>query len=235
MSTEDMRDPREEAIERTALRYARATKRHGTRHYVVGKLRRDPATRAIAELAPLGDVLDIGCGRGQLDVFLLECGAARSVRGFDWDAEKVALAQRAAEGLAATFDVGDATSAKLAPADTVLLVDVLHYVDVDAQDELLRAAAGMVRPGGRLVLREATRGQGWRSFVTESVERFSRLVRFNLGSRIAIRDVAREIVPALEASAMMCTVEPCWSGTPFANVLVVATREPAPARVAELA
>jgi len=52
-------------------------------------------------------------------------------------------------------------------------------------------------------------------------------VRFNLGSRIAIRDVAREIVPALEARSMTCTVAPCWDGTPFANVLVVATRAPA--------
>lgn len=226
-----MQATHEEVIAQTARRFALATERRSTYHYVVSKLRRDPFVRAISGLGPLGDVLDIGCGRGQLDVFLLESGAARSIRGFDWDAEKVTLAQRAANGLEASFDVADAGTAKLEPADTVLLVDVLHYLDLKAQDDLLRAAAEMVRPGGRLIVREATTNEGWRSFVTALVERISRLVRFNLGARIAMRDVRRDIVAMLEDKSMTCTVEPCWAGTPFSNVLLVASR-PADSRVA---
>jgi 2-polyprenyl-3-methyl-5-hydroxy-6-metoxy-1,4-benzoquinol methylase len=216
----------EEVVARTALRFARATERKWTYHYVASKLRRDPSTRAIAELGPLGDVVDIGCGRGQLNVYLLEAGLARSVQAFDWDDEKIALAKRAAEGLEASFEVLDARNASAkAPgvaADTVLLIDVLHYLDVAAQDDLLRSAAEMVRPGGRLVVREATTRCGWRSVVTVCIEWISKLVRLNIGERISIRDVSREIVPLLEAKGMTCTVEPCWKGTPFSNVLLVA-------------
>jgi 2-polyprenyl-3-methyl-5-hydroxy-6-metoxy-1,4-benzoquinol methylase len=219
-----------EVIARTAARFARATERRSSYYYVVSKLRRDPFVRAIAELGPLGDVLDIGCGRGQLDVFLLESGAARSIRGCDWDADKIALAKRAADGLNASFEVADVGAADLKTADTVLLVDVLHYLDLAAQDELLRAAARMVRPGGRLIVREATTREGWRSVVTALVERISRLVRLNLGARIAMRDVRRDVVEMLENESLSCTVEPCWAGTPFSNVIVVATR-PAQSRL----
>lgn len=216
-------DP-ERTIDRTAARFAAAVEKRATYHYVVGKLRGDPATRAVAALAPLGEVLDLGCGRGHLAVYLLECGAAKSIRGFDWDEQKIALAQRACHGLDASFTAADVRSADAAPADTVLLVDVLHYLDAAAQDALLARAAELVRPGGRLVVRDATAGGGWRSLFTLFVEWISMLVRFNLGERIALRDVARDLVPQLERRGFACTVEPCWRGTPFANVLMVAER-----------
>jgi len=149
------------------------------------------------------------------------------VRGFDWDEAKIGLARRAGEGLDVRFHAEDARAALArteAAADTVLLVDVLHYLPHAAQDELLAWAADLVRPGGRLVVREATKGAGWRSLVTVLVERISRLVRFNLGDATAVRDVRRAYVPILEAKGLSCTVTSCWGSTPFANVLLVATR-----------
>jgi 2-polyprenyl-3-methyl-5-hydroxy-6-metoxy-1,4-benzoquinol methylase len=214
----------EEAIERTTARFVSATGHRSVHYYVGSKLRSDPAVRAIAELGDLGEVLDIGCGRGQLALFLLEAGLARRVHAFDRDERKIAFARRAAEGLAASFEASDICTAPAASADTVLLVDVLHYMSVESQDELIRAAAACLRPGGRLVVREATTSLGWRSAVTLAAESVAKLVRLNLGERIAIRDVHREIVPALEAMDLACTVEPCWRGTPFANVLLVARR-----------
>ena len=209
---------------RTAERFSRAVAKRSTYHYVVGKLRRDPATRAIADLGALGDVIDLGCGRGHLALYLLERGVATRVRGYDWDEEKVALAERASDGLDASFSTLDVRKADTAPGDTVLLVDVLHYMPSDAQDELLRRAADLVKPGGRLVVRDATAGAGWRSAFTLFVEWISMRIRFNLGERLSFRDVQRELVPVLEAKGFSCNVTPCWRGTPFANVLLVASR-----------
>ena len=211
-----------DAIARTAQRYARATKRRASLHYVRAKLLRDPCTRAIFDRAPLGDVLDLGCGRGQLALFLLESGAATSVLGCEWDATKLDLARRAADGLEARFTCGDVRDAEVQPADTVLLVDVLHYFSIPEQDALLTRAARLVRPGGRLLVREASAGHGVRSFLTQLFERIGRALRINRGERLVFRDVARAFVPVLEASGMVCAVEPCWEGTPLSNVLLIA-------------
>jgi SAM-dependent methyltransferase len=212
------------AITRTAERYARAGKSRSTYHYVRGKLRGDPSTLAVARLAPLGDVLDLGCGRGQLAVLLLESRAATTVRGCDWDDEKVAIANRAASGLSGEFAKGDVRTADAAAADTVLLIDVLHYFDRDTQDALLIRAAGFVKPGGRLVLRDADTGRGWRSMMTRIEEGFFTAIKFNRGERVLFRDVTRELVPLLETQGMSCSVVPCWGTTPFSNVLLLATR-----------
>jgi SAM-dependent methyltransferase/uncharacterized protein (DUF2062 family) len=214
----------DEAVRRVGARYKGAESGRSAYWYAVGKLRGDPSTRALADHAPLGDVLDIGCGRGQLDVFLLEHGAASRVRGLDWDEAKVALARRAAAGLDATFARTDARDVDGDAADTVLLVDVLHYFDEATQDALLERAAGHVRPGGRLFVREASRGLGARSGVTLAFERIGRALRINRGERIHFRDVARDLAPRLEALGFACTIEPCSRGTPFANVLLVARK-----------
>jgi 2-polyprenyl-3-methyl-5-hydroxy-6-metoxy-1,4-benzoquinol methylase len=214
----------EAAIDRTAERFARAATARASAGYVASKLRRDPVVAAIAGRAPLGEVIDIGCGRGQLGVLLLESGAASRVVGLDHDVEKIALAARASQGLDATFRVGDARADGTAQADTVLLVDVLHYMPAEAQDALLTLAASLVRPGGRLLVREATTGLGLRSALTRAAERIGVALRVNRGEVLTFRDVRRDLVPTLEGAGLRCEVEPCWVGTPFANVLVEARR-----------
>ena len=217
-------DEIDSAIERTARRYERVSKSRGTYFYARGKLSGDPSTRAVAEAGPLGDVLDLGCGRGQLAVLLLECGAATRVDGCDWDAAKVDVANRAVEGLSGAFEIGDVRVMEGAQADTVLLIDVLHYFDCTTQDALLSRAADRVRAGGRLLVREADTGRGWRSAMTRLEEGFFTAIRFNRGERVVFRDIAGELVPLLEAKGFTCEVRPCWGGTPFSNVLLTAKR-----------
>src|SRR5487761_2332338 len=117
--------------------------------YVAGKLRRDSVTRAVlAEAASggLGEVVDLGCGRGQLGVALLLAGAARSVRGLELAPRALAQAAQAAAGLAFRAEARDlARDASVAAADTVLVVDVLYRLPDAAQAELLAAAARAAR------------------------------------------------------------------------------------------
>jgi uncharacterized protein (DUF2062 family)/2-polyprenyl-3-methyl-5-hydroxy-6-metoxy-1,4-benzoquinol methylase len=229
-----------QAVERVATRYAPpaevSTPAERTRfHYVRTKLLGDPVARLIADVggeAPgaLGEVCDLGTGRGQLPILLLELGRATSARGVDWDAKKVADAARAAspsgeamEPLAATFTSGDVRAADPGSADTVLLIDVLHYLSVAEQDEVLRRAASAVRPGGRLLVREADTERGWRSRLTLLEERLFTALRFNRGERVRFRS-AKSLEAVMEAEGLSCEVRPAWGKTPFANVLLIGTR-----------
>ena len=219
--------PLEHALDRTAKRYEKVAQKKGEYYFVRGKLAGDPATEALVSLGHLGSVLDLGCGRGQLAVLLLEAGLAERARGLDWDPEKVRLAREAAAGLEATFEEGDVRKAHEKAgglSSTVLLVDVLHYFEKPVQDALLSQAADLVLPGGRLVVREADKGRGVRSFATRLQEGIGTRAKVNRGEQVLFRDVRRELVPLLEAKGFSCEVRPCWGLTPFSNVMLVATR-----------
>jgi uncharacterized protein (DUF2062 family) len=214
--------PFEEAVARVATRYSAG--RRAAFHYARGKMRGDPVVRRVWELAsrePLGELTDVGAGRGQLSVLLLESGGAARAHGFDWDGAKVKDATRASVGLAASFEEGDLRTHAVAPCDTALLIDVLHYLTDDEQDALLARAARAAR--ARILVRDLDPDRGWRSAVTRAQEAITTAARYNRGARVRVRPIAC-ILRALEAEGFDAEVEPCWGSTPFANVLVVGRR-----------
>jgi uncharacterized protein (DUF2062 family)/SAM-dependent methyltransferase len=214
--------PFESAVLRVATRYSAG--RRSAFYYARGKMMGDPVVKRVWELGAqesLGDVTDIGSGRGQLGILLLESGGAERVTGFDWDRGKVKDATRAAVGLAAAFEVGDLRSSPVASCDTALLIDVLHYLSDEEQDALLARASRAAKR--RVLIRDLDPDRGWRSAMTRVQEGVTTGLGYNRGARVHVRPVAC-MVRALEAEGFAVTVEPCWGGTPFANVLVVGTR-----------
>jgi uncharacterized protein (DUF2062 family)/SAM-dependent methyltransferase len=231
----DHAPPWVQAVERVAARFASPGSRTATErtsfHYVRLKLLMDPVAKMISTIAgdadgALGHVVDVGGGRGQLPILLVELGRATSAHTIDWDEDKVNQGRAAAArdgGLPITFERGDARNAEIAEADTVLLIDLLHYCHAAEQDEILRRAARAVRPGGRLVVREADTERGIRTFLTKASERLFTLIRFNVGDRVEFR-AAREIAAVLEEEGLSTEIAPAWGKTPYSNVWIVARR-----------
>lgn len=212
-----------DVLDRVARRYAGGSR--FTRHYVASKLRTDPVHEAVLALAakePFDRVLDIGCGRGQLGVALLEAGLASEVTGLDWGREALRQAGRAAAGLAFRAVYQDLSRpVPLPPADTVLLIDVLYTLDTPVQDALLHDAAEIA--GERVVIRTLDPDLGLRSRFAIGAERLGRRVWPNSGAHVNARPVPA-ITAALARRGFVTAVTPCWRGTPFANVLLVARR-----------
>jgi len=157
-------------------------------------------------------------------VLLLEGERATRVTGFDWDAAKVGDARDAATGLAAVFEAGDMREVVVPPCDAALFVDVLHYLTDDEQEAVLsRAADAAAR---RVVVRELDPDRGWRSAVTRFQEKVTTSLGYNRGARVNVRSIEKLVAP-LRARGYAVRVEPCWGGTPFSNVLIVAERAPA--------
>jgi 2-polyprenyl-3-methyl-5-hydroxy-6-metoxy-1,4-benzoquinol methylase len=175
----------EHAVARTRARYHSAAS--FDRHYVANKLRFDPIVRAICEtMSDMGDVVDIGCGRGQLGLALYELGRVRTLFGFDWDERKIAVAKRAATD-AAQYSVGLAKHAAIPEADTILMVDVLHYLPFSEQDDLIARAAWALRVGGTLIVRDVDARRTLASAFTRWCERVGVRHGVNRGHTLSFR------------------------------------------------
>jgi SAM-dependent methyltransferase len=198
--------------------------------FVRGKLRHDPVYRAIEpSLLRLGGgtLLDLGCGRG------IALALADHARGNGGPAPPVlvgversaaiAAVARAALGARARIVEADITEFEPPPADLILIVDVLHYLDAGAQERVLDRAARALRPGGRLLLREADAGGGLRFRLIAAAERAAALGRGAWRQRFHYRTAAAWSA-ILETAGLETTPLPMPGGPPLANALIEARR-----------
>lgn len=122
---------------------------------------------ALAARLPSGAILDVGCGHGAL-VALLAAGRAqdRRVTGIDPDPRKVAWA-RASVGRLPNVDVRMGTAEQLlveraGAFDAVVVADVMYLLPTELWEGFLLATLALLRPGGRLFLKEAEGDGSWR-------------------------------------------------------------------------
>jgi SAM-dependent methyltransferase len=162
-------------------------------HFARGKLRADPVFAAILAHGLLGgrtQILDLGCGQGLLAAWLLAAHACHaserrgawprawpappkieSYAGIDINPHEVARARHAFAldpGAAVKIVHGDIRDIDYVAADAVVILDVLHYIDYSAQQNVLERARGALAPHGVLLLRIGDAAAG-------SVHRFSRV------------------------------------------------------------
>lgn len=195
--------------------------------YVRGKLGSDPAYAAAFELlrdSPL-PVVDLGCGLGLLEFSLRERGFTPPLIGVDFDAKKIADAQRiaAAHYRDVSFAVRDFTQKDEAPVSAsghVVIFDLLHYLPVVVQRSLLERVAAHIAPGGVCLIRATPRDASWRFRATQIEEFFIRASRW-------IRSDARhyltqeEICAPFLSRGFSCEVRPLWGRTPFNSYLFI--------------
>jgi len=206
------------------------------RHFAYGKTTGDPVYEYILAQALIGDggvFLDVGCGQG-LTAALLEVAHERHGRG-DWPAAWPAPARPAAirgidlsgkdiaRARAATprheWIVGDMCATSFGRARTILVLDVLHYVEDAKQDQVLDRIAQALEPGGQAIIRVADANGSLRYHVTLWADRLMCVVR---GQRVHVMHT-RPLgawIEALARRGLAAEPVPMSEGTPFTNVLL---------------
>jgi 2-polyprenyl-3-methyl-5-hydroxy-6-metoxy-1,4-benzoquinol methylase len=118
-----------------------------------------PFGQLMSWVARGGTVLDVGCGGGLWLGLLAQRGHISRGLGFDAAAPVVDLARSMAEGagLSSTLEFLHLPVERPWPDerfDAVSIIDVLHHVPPAFQADVITTAAGKVRPGGRLIIKD---------------------------------------------------------------------------------
>jgi 2-polyprenyl-3-methyl-5-hydroxy-6-metoxy-1,4-benzoquinol methylase len=209
-------------------------------YFARGKLGRDPVFAALLArgLIPEGArLLDLGCGQGLLAAWLDAARASHragqwpeswppppllsAFRGIELMPQDVERARRAL-GALAQIECADIRSAAFGEADVVIVLDVLHYMDPSAQEKVLKRVRASIGPAGLLLLRVGNAAGGWRFRVSRWVDAAVLYLRGHRHGRLYCRTL-----PAWSTTLTSCGFTaraiPMSAGTPFANVLLVAT------------
>ena len=180
--------------------------------------------REVAALFPdEGLVVDLGCGMGLLAHLLVAGHPGRRVLAVDHDAERVEMLRASAAGLPIETRLEDMATALLPACRGIALVDVLHYLDADAQEALIARAVAALEPGGTLVLRDPDPEAGWRYHAA----RLHELLAVGIGwtqARIASFRGGREWAALLRAHGLEARRLPLKRASPYADRIVVGAK-----------
>ena len=209
-------------------------------YFARGKLGRDPVFAQLLAngLIPEGArLLDLGCGQGLLAAWLDAARASHGAgkwpeawpapprlsafRGIELMPRNVERARRAL-GALAQIECADIRGTAFGEADVVIVLDVLHYMDPSAQEQVLQHVRASVGPTGTLLLRVGNAAGGWRFSMSRWADAAALCLRGHRQGRLHCRTLPAWSA-TLESCGFTARVIPMSAGTPFANVLLVAT------------
>jgi 2-polyprenyl-3-methyl-5-hydroxy-6-metoxy-1,4-benzoquinol methylase len=129
-----------------------------------------PFEELIPEVPADASVLDIGCGGGLFLGLVNAAGLRPLGTGFDVSVPAIRLAEAMAVtvhkrwGGQLDFRRIDAHAPwPEGEFDVVAMIDVLHHVPGEAQEDVIRRACRKVKPGGRFLYKDMVRRPRWRA------------------------------------------------------------------------
>jgi SAM-dependent methyltransferase len=208
-------------------------------HFARGKLKGDPVFFGLLEHGLIPDaerLIDLGCGQGLLASWLLEARALHEsgLWPADWPAApkvknlwglelmpKDVERARAALGDRAQFALGNICTTDFGCADVAIILDVLHYISYEAQEDVLRRIRAALPAGGTFITRIGDAAGGLSFQYSNWVDRTVFFLRGHRVNRIYCR-TQKEWLEVLTRNGFEAKPMPMHKGTPFCNVMLIA-------------
>lgn len=208
-------------------------------HFAKGKLKGDPAFFGLLELGLIPDgkrLIDLGCGQGLLASWLLEARQLYEAGNWPknwpsapkiehiWGLElmpKDVDRARAALGDRAIVEQGDIRTTDFGKADVAIILDVLHYLNYEAQEEVLRRIHAALPTGGTFITRIGDAAGGLPFYYSNWVDHTVFLLRGHSSYKVYCRTLS-EWLEVLKRNGFAAETLPMHKGTPFCSVMLIA-------------
>ena len=122
-----------------------------------------------------GRILDVGCGFGLFAAYFGQTHPRRRIVGVDPSARRIEMARTVAAKLGLrdhSFVVGDVRDATLeGPFDAIYVLDVMHHLPREDQEQVLERFRSLLAPGGMLIIKDITTEPRFGLLFTELLDR----------------------------------------------------------------
>jgi SAM-dependent methyltransferase len=196
--------------------------------YSLSKLTLDPLYENVGALLERhhSPVLDVGCGIGLMLHYLRVSGVRTYYKGVDIDAAKIEIARRTTlEMDDVEFEVRDLANNFPAHLGSVVLLDVLQYLQPEAQDDLLRQCSRCLTPDAVLIIRGGLDDGSFRAALTRATDRLGHALRW-MSSSFKAQPKPAHLHALLEQQGLQVEFRKPAPHLPFNNWLIVARRAP---------
>ena len=177
--------------------------------YLKIKVKLEKNYQLFHELIPAtGKLLDIGCGYGFMPYMLHFASPEREITGIDYDEEKIAVANHCfSKNERISFIHTDAIEYTFDNYDTIIIADMLHYLETDKQKKLVEKCIAHLNPGGIILIRDGNTDLKQRHFYTKLTEFFStKIIGFNKTSGKGLTFFSAQLIKDIAiAHNMLCT------------------------------
>jgi hypothetical protein len=132
--------------------------------------------------------------------------------------DQISAGKKGAEVLGYPMELREGTlmDFPLEKAGIVCAFDILHYLPVDQQENLIRRLADAARSGSLVLVRNGVRDCGWRSGMTLLEEWWTRATGWIKGGRMNFPRL-NHLIEVFESEGCLVEAKPLWGKTPFSS------------------
>ena len=132
------------------------------------------------ELPKEGKITDIGCGYGYMTLLLSFYAQDRKMIGLDYDEEKIDIAKNANYNFGNVgFEHADIVNYRLENSKAFIISDVLHYLQEQEQENLIKRCVEKLEPEGTILIRDGDSSESEKHKKTLISEYISTRFQFN--------------------------------------------------------
>nr|MBP6335576.1 MMPL family transporter [Bacteroidia bacterium] len=165
--------------------------------YMKIKLKLENNYQIFHDLIPMqGKILDLGCGYGFLSYMLAYLSTDRTITGIDYDEEKIEIAEHGfSKPQNAEFIHDNVIDFPEGKYQSIILSDVLHYLQPQQQISLLNRCVANLASGGVFVIRDGVTDKANRHKGTRLSELFStRIFAFNKTQKEGLSFISSDLI-----------------------------------------
>jgi 1-acyl-sn-glycerol-3-phosphate acyltransferase len=152
-----------------------------------------------------GKILDIGCGYGFMPYMLAFTSGQREITGIDYDEEKIDTANHCfSKTDRVNFVHSDVMGFEFEKYDTIIMADILHYLQTDEQKQVIEKCIGNLYPGGSIIIRDGDSDKQEMHKKTKLTEFFStKVLNFNKTKETGLSFLSGNMIRSMAAANNM--------------------------------